>query len=186
VETQERPQACTSNVKNGTAETGASYMGWTLEARDRLFRLAYRLLWNRGDAEDALQDAAIMAHEHAGELRDRKRWWPWMCRIVVRRCHELRRQRSRRLRLFQRAGELRQEVADAASLTGLGVELVEMLDRLPRRQREVLVLRHVQGMGFEELAEVLQIRPETARVHALRGRDALLQELRRRGLDREL
>ena len=58
--------------------------------------------------------------------------------------------------------------------------VIELLDELPRRQREVLVLRHLQGMTFEEVALVLELAPETARVHAQRGRERLLSLVERR------
>ena len=60
--------------------------------------------------------------------------------------------------------------------------LIELLDELPRRQREVLVLRHLQGMPFEEIAAVLDLAPETARVHAQRGRERLATLIARRHL----
>ena len=48
-----------------------------------------------------------------------------------------------------------------------------MIDRLPRRQREVLVLRHLEGMSFSEVAEVLEMKESTARVQAQNARENL-------------
>ena len=44
---------------------------------------------------------------------------------------------------------------------------------LPRRQREVLVLLHIEGMSYDEIGRVLEISPSTARVHARAGREGL-------------
>jgi len=46
--------------------------------RDRLFRLAYRLLWNHDDAEDAVQNVLAAALTKGGQLRDGDKWWPWI------------------------------------------------------------------------------------------------------------
>lgn len=153
----------------------------TLSAgRDRLVRLAYRFLWNRDDAEDVAQEAMAVAHEQASELRDPDKWWSWTCRIVVRRCHSWSRSRGRRQkheaqwRLAARAGDV---VASPAEARSSRVELTEMvrtlLNELPPRQREVLVLRHLEGMSIEQIAGVLEISPATVRVHAMHGREAL-------------
>ncbi len=155
---------------------------WSTSARDKLFRLAYRLLWNRADAEDAVQDALLTAHQRSTQLRDSEKWWPWVCGIVVQRCRLLGRRASLRRRHEQAFAEQSPtlETAMTSGSAELKALVIELLDELPRRQREVLVLRHLQGMNFEEVAEVLELAPETARVHAQRGRERLLSLIERR------
>lgn len=161
---------------------------WDCLVRKRLYRLAFRLLWNHADTEDVLQDAAIVAQKRADDLRDPAAWWTWVCRIVVRQCHEIQRKKSRRLRLLRRVPIVRRhdDSPNESAPPEVDTELVDALESLPRRQREVLVLRHVQGMSFEELAAILEIKMETARVHAMRGREALRKAMRRKGIQREL
>jgi len=145
-------------------------------ARERLFRLAYRLLWNRADAEDAVQDALLAAHDRSAQLKDADKWWPWVCRIVVQKSRLLGRRTSLRRRHEQLLSELAPTHEEAMSSGSAEAKalVIELLDELPRRQREVMVLRHLQGMAFNEIAEVLELSPETARVHAQRGRERLL------------
>lgn len=155
---------------------------WSPSARDRLFRLAYRLLWNRADAEDAVQDALLAAHDRSAQLKDANKWWPWVCRIVVQKCRLLGRRASLRKRHEQVLAELtptHEKVMSSGSAEAKAM-VIEILDELPRRQREVLVLRHLQGMAFEEIANVLELSPETARVHAQRGRERLLALIEQR------
>ena len=144
--------------------------------RDRLVRLAYRFLWNPQDAEDVVQDALTAAHQQAGDLRNADRWWSWVCRIVVHRCHEHGRQMLRRKRHEQplrieaerrHAEQVADDVADRMEL------LRKLLPELPRRQHEVIVLRHLQGMSYVEIADILSITTTTARVHARAGREGL-------------
>jgi RNA polymerase sigma-70 factor (ECF subfamily) len=154
-------------------------------ARDRLVRLAYRFLWNRDDAEDVVHDALIAARQHAGDLREPDRWMSWTGRIVVRRCHErirqMRRWRRYRTRLEATASRHEdpgpQDRSDSSVLRG---QLRQLLLDLPRRQHEVIVLRHLQGMSYEEIGDVLGISAATARVHARAARERLRSLLLRR------
>lgn len=160
----------------GETESGAKLSSEVSPAmRDRLVRLAYRFLWNQDDAEDAVQDALTTAHQRAGDLRDAGRWWSWVCRIVVNRCHErgrqqLRRERHRRpLTIAEADGRASVEIDAAEDKAALR----RVLQDLPQRQQEVIVLRHLQEMSYEQVGEVLGIAPATARVHARAGRETV-------------
>ena len=148
--------------------------------RGRLVRLAYRFLWNHDDAEEVAQDALAIALQKAGELRDRRKWWSWICAVVVQRCRE----RGRRVQRWKRHEDTYR--AELSPGTG-GPEALddddarhwvrELLLQLPRRQQEVMVLRHLQEMSYDEISEVLGISAATARVHARAGREALRGQL---------
>ena len=171
-------ERCTAEVSN--ADPLAEL--WSARTRDRLLRLAFRFLWNRNEAEDCVQDSLAVAYSRLSDLREASKWWPWVCRIVVNRCHEMRRFRG----LVQRfVGRLDHERCETVEMSTGGDELVGaipgLLERLPRRQREVLVLKHLSGMTFDEVAEVLGIAPESARIHAMRGREKLLAVMRGAG-----
>ncbi len=147
----------------------------TKALRDRLVRLAYRFLWNVDDAEDVVHDSLTAAHERHCDLRDSEKWWSWVCRIVIRRCHEHGRRKLRRERHDQtfRLAAAQKEGPPHVPLSE-GTEILRRLVlRLPRRQKEVIVLRHLQGMSYDEIAQVLSISPATARVHAQAGREKL-------------
>ena len=148
--------------------------------RDGLVRLAYRFLWNHDDAEDVAQDALATAYRESEDLRDDDRWWPWLCRIVIRRCHEHGRQKQRR-RKYEAAmrDEANRNSAEPKLLDSAEAkaQVSRLLQDLPRRQREVLVLRHLQGMSCEEVGDVLDIAPATVRVHTKAAREALRRRL---------
>ncbi len=143
--------------------------------RDRLVRLAYRFLWNQHDAEDAVHDAIAIAQQRGDELRDRSKWWSWMCRIVISRCHQ---QGRRKARHQQHEADIRrahESAAESPPLPGLvdSETIRRLIARLPARQREVLVLKHLQQMSYGEIGAVLGITASTARVHAKAAREAL-------------
>ncbi|KAA0223807.1 MAG: sigma-70 family RNA polymerase sigma factor [Phycisphaerae bacterium] len=166
----------------------------TPQKRDELYRLAYRLLWNAADAEDAVQDALVTAEERGGQIADPAKAWSWICRVVVHRCRLTRRVESRRRRGWLRwvvgglgaahdqdaaaAGDARRNDAGDDGQGEASAVLRTLLPRLPRRQGEVLVLRHLQGMSFEEIGDVLEMSPATARVQAMNARESMLNLMR--------
>lgn len=158
-------------------EPDTSGAGLTREARGRLCRLAFRFLWNRDDAEDAVQDALLSAHARRDQLKDDAKWWGWLCRIVVQRCHLQGRQRQRTPRA-QSEATLKWH-ADGAAVDASGTlcettgAVRDAILRLPQRQREVIVLRFLEGMSYDEIAPILEIAPSTARVHARAGLERL-------------
>lgn len=147
--------------------------------RDRLVRLAYRFLWNRDDAEDVAQDALLKAEQRDSPLRDADKWWSWLARVVVNGCYEKRRRSEVqhrheplvRLELGQRVEAGVRDDGTTGSTDSNW--LVPLISELPRRQQEVVVLRHLEGMGYDEIAEMLGITRSTARVHARAGLEAL-------------
>jgi RNA polymerase sigma factor (sigma-70 family) len=150
----------------------------TKSVRDRLVRLAYRLLWSRDDAEDAVHDALATADEQATRLRQPEQWSSWVTRIVVSRCRDNWRRRRRgedhleKLALHRpsEAAPCEEAAEHAADDRAM---IIEALEHLPTRQREVIVLRHLQQLGYDEIAEILEIAPATARVHAKAGLEAM-------------
>lgn len=144
--------------------------------RDRLVRLAYRFVWNHDDAEEIAQYALTTACERSGELRDDDRWWSWIRRIVVHRCHELGRRQQVRERhdsRIQMAARVRDDSVDRGDSAERVQAVRTLLSELPRRQRDVITLRHLEGLEYERIAAVLEISTATVRVHAHAGRETL-------------
>lgn len=144
--------------------------------RDRLVRLAYRFVWNLDDAEEVVQDAMATAFERSGQIRDGKAWWSWLCRIVVHGCYDHGRRRLRRQRRDSRLRDLpaaRVEPVAEPERNELRAQMRFLISDLPRRQRDVIVLRHLEGMAFDRIGEILGMAPETARSHARTARETL-------------
>jgi RNA polymerase sigma-70 factor (ECF subfamily) len=150
-------------------------------ASDRLVRLAYRFVWNRDDAEDVVQASLAAAHEQRETLREPQRWWSWLRQIVIHRCHTHSRKKGVRQEHWLRIAVGPQQTEAAASDGPATVDLKELVRRtlpdLPERQKEVIVLRHLEGMSYEQIGELLQIAPATARVHAKAGLETLRAKL---------
>jgi RNA polymerase sigma-70 factor (ECF subfamily) len=149
--------------------------------REPLEAFATALLRDRGLAEDAVQEALLLAYREIGRLRDPRRFRPWLYAIVENAALGGLRRRRRRptMRLRPDAvaegptpgddGEARPPCrAEAAMRRALG--------HLPRHYAAILVLRHVDGLSSTEAAEVLGISRNNAKMRLRRASRALRRD----------
>lgn len=132
---------------------------------DRLYSVAYRILRDAGRAEDAVQQAFLVAWQELPRLRDDDRLEAWLYRLAVNACYAEVRHTKRwqpGLRLVQDADS--GGVADDEQLI---VERRDQLEhgfrRLSAELRSVLVMHHYLGLSGAEIAEALDISPGTVR-----------------------
>ena len=131
---------------------------------DRSFRLAAVMLGNRGDAEDAVEDAALRAWQHFTSLRDHDRFDAWFSRIVVNVCRDrLRERRGRPAPLtFDPASPF-----DAIDASVERAALYGALARLTPDHRAVVALHYLEGLTVDQVADRLGVRAGTvkSRIH---------------------
>lgn len=152
----------------------------------RLFRLARATLRDDAEAEDALQDAYLHAHQHFAQFRQDASLSTWLSRLVLNECFARLRRAVRRQRLvpITTAHDISEldyvadqtEGPDATAMRAQVRGLIERkLDVLPVDFRQVFVLRCVEEMSVEEVAQCLDIPTATVRSRHFRAR-ALLRE----------
>ena len=147
------------------------------QVNDVLYAIAFRILRDPGLAEDALQNALVLAWRRIPKLRDTERFEAWIHRILVHACYD-ESQRARRwtatVRVLPIDGPSTPDGTDAVADRD---ELERAFRRLPIEQRAVFVLHHYLGLPLVEIAELLEIPAGTARSrlhYAIAGlRDAL-------------
>lgn len=128
------------------------------------------------DADDVAQAAIIRMYRHLHDFRHDARFTTWLYAIVRRASADWRRTHRRRAAREQRyegdppAGKAAVSGIDA---DGLLAELRAALRELPVRQREVFDLFELQGLPAGEIAALLDLSPDTVRVHLLRARRRL-------------
>jgi RNA polymerase sigma-70 factor (ECF subfamily) len=144
----------------------------------RLYAIAHRILRDVDRAEDALQDALVIAWRDLRGLRDPDRFDAWLQRVLVRVCIE-QAQRERRRTVNLRVLPVDGPAAPDDLLTLADRDQLERgFRRLEPEQRAILVLHHFVGYAPSEIAETLGIRPGTARSrlhHAHRAMRAALE-----------
>lgn len=131
------------------------------------YRVAFRLLGSRPDAEDVAQEALARAYARWRRVSDHAE--PWVARVAGNLAIDALRRRSRRPTVPE--GADRPSPPTASSIDRL--ELVRLLDGLPRRQREVVVLRYLADLSEADTARELGTSVGTVKQHAHRGLAAL-------------
>ena len=129
-----------------------------------LVGLARSVLAARGDAEDVVQDALVLAWQRLSSLRQPERFPAWVRRIVVRGC-------LRRLRRERVSTQL-PEAAVAAPRDETRLDIERALASLSPRQRAVMHLT-AEGRSDREIAGILGVFPATVRVHRFRATKSL-------------
>lgn len=151
------------------------------EHSDLVYRVALRMLGD-GEAQDASQEVWVRVWRSIKEFRGESAFSTWLYRITVNTCLSARERTLRR-----EVRELRDELPflpepsggehDPESTT-LGRErkdeLAAALQQLRPEHRAALVLRHMEGLSYAEVSEVLEVPEGTAKGWVSRGRAALL------------
>ena len=153
-----------------------------------VFRVAWRMTGNVEDAEDVVQETFLKAHRSYDGFDARARFGTWIYRITVNCAIDLlRRRRSHRVAL-QRPDDdesdpiegipSRDPLPDRRAFAGeIDRNVASALSRLTERERAAFVLRHLEGMAIEEIADVLKIGPNAVKQTVFRAVQKLRREL---------
>jgi RNA polymerase sigma-70 factor (ECF subfamily) len=133
------------------------------QVSDSLYAVAYRILRDPGRAEDALQNALVLAWRRVPKLREADRFEAWIHRIIVHACYD-ESERARQWRTSIRLVPMEaHSTPDASDVVANRDELERAYGRLTVEQRAVFVLHHYVGLPLVEVAELLEIPAGTAR-----------------------
>jgi RNA polymerase sigma-70 factor (ECF subfamily) len=145
-----------------------------------LLRYATRMLGSRDAAADAVAEGFVRAYRHLASCRDPARLRTWLYRIVANRCKShLARRPTADVSLDEAPAIADPGDNEAALVRAEELELVERaLMTLSPEKREAFLLKHVEGMSYEEIAEATGERIPTLKMRVHRAREALLQALK--------
>ena len=138
--------------------------------------LAYAMTGNRWVAEDLAQDAFIAAQRSWDKIREYEQPGAWVRRVLANRSIS----RFRRLRTEKWALPRLAAAESSTSLPDVSAhadEIWEMVRKLPRRQAQVTALTFVDGCSLQEIGEILEMSPFTAKTHLQRAKTALAEQL---------
>ena len=149
-----------------------------------VYRVALRILGNE-DAQDASQEVWVRVWRNITKFRGQSAFTTWLYRITVNTCLSTRRRKQdREAREF--GGELsylpippgyEEDPETTALAEERREELLGALERVRAEHRTALVLRHMEGLSYAEIAEILDVPDGTAKAWVNRGRAALLVAL---------
>jgi RNA polymerase sigma-70 factor (ECF subfamily) len=166
----------------------------------KIFRLVSRLVRDAGEVEDVAQEAFIKAYRALPGFRGESAFYTWLYRIAVNTAKNWLATQGRRAptstaadieeaETFDDADHLREvDTPDSMLQSKQVAEAVNRaVERLPEDLRQSIVLREIEGMSYEEIAEAMDCPIGTVRSRIFRAREAIATELRpllERGGDR--
>ena len=161
----------------------AAFEELVITYQHRVFGVAVRMLGNAAEAQEVAQEAFLRAHRALADFRGDAKLSTWLYAITSRLCLNRLAKGERRLRrqgaetLLRLAGGERPDVA--VERGELEAALQRAIAELPEERRIVVVLRDLEGLSYEEIAEVLDLELGTVRSRLHRARADLKDKLER-------
>jgi RNA polymerase sigma-70 factor (ECF subfamily) len=190
------------------SELKAFFSARIAENTHSLYTLALRLTGNAADAEDLVAESVAKAWSVIGSLQDRQRFRPWIFRILHNRFISDYRKKSVRPAETHYTeldkGEDSEQVAQLLAQQPdefllwwanpereftnnlLAEDLIAAIDSLPEVFRTTVILINIEGLSYDETAEVLNVSPGTVRSRMNRGRTLLQKALWQHAKDADL
>ena len=145
----------------------------------RIRAVVFRLLDDERDVEEATQDTFVQAWRNLERFRGDAAPFTWLYRIAVNEA--LMRKRRRRVETVE-LDEAQTSGEEATESTELRAAIIEQIRALPFEHRAALVLRDVEGLSNDEVAQVLEISVAAAKSRIHRARMTLRDELAKSGV----
>jgi len=160
----------------------AAFEEFVLKYQDRIYNLCRHMLGNTSDAEDAAQDTFIKAYQKLKDFRPEASLYTWLYRIAVNTCLDYKK-RPFFESLFKRGDEDEEDIPEAVSEAPspeklyeskqLGLALARSLGKLSLKLRTVIILKEIEGLSYEEIADILEVSTGTVKSRISRARDEL-------------
>lgn len=170
-------------VREGDTE---AFGGLVASHQGPVYRIAAATTGDAAEAEDLTQSCFVAAFTRIGELRDGRRFAPWLYAIAHNSCRDWLRKHSRRPVLLGDPSKLRgadpSESPNSPESHALAAARDEPVRRavnsLPSDYRDVVVLRYVCGLSYAEIAETMGMKLSAVKMRWHRARKMLQERLR--------
>lgn len=162
--------------------------------KDEFHRLAYRMMGNKEDAEEVLQDTFLRAYQKIGSFEGKAKLSTWLYRICVNRCLN-RREGLKKLALTKTQDRTKimgiqsvpspHDIAAEYETAEVQQQIARAVARLQPDQRALVSLYYLQGFSCAEISEILQKPLGTVKTQLFRARSNLKKMLAGLQLDQE-
>ena len=136
----------------------------------QLVGLGYVLCGSRFVAEDLVQDAFAEAHKRWEVVSFYENPTAWLRRVLVNKATSRGRRLTAEAKMLTKVGNRRVPELEVSEPTS---EIWAAVRALPKRQSQVIALRYWDDLGIDEIASILDCKPETVKTHLKRGRGKL-------------
>jgi len=137
----------------------------------RVANVAWRILGDAEEVKEAMQETFLRVFRHLKRYDENRDFFGWLYRIAVNVCRDLD-QRRRRRRMFMPIDDAMQ--LSTQPRTNDDVQMLRRaIDTLPERERLAIILRDIEELSTEDVAEILGNTPATVRVQISKARAKL-------------
>jgi RNA polymerase sigma-70 factor, ECF subfamily len=176
-------------AQNGTAQ---AFEELVRRHQQRVFAVVARILHRREDVEEIAQQVFLKAYVSIRRFDMRSAFSTWLYKIAVNECWDsLRKKKVRPLVYESDLSEEQVQRLDSYATTGRGPtspderaqarELVELLlSSLSEEDKRILLLKEVEGLSVQEIADIFGLNVNTVKVRMFRARSAMMDAYRRR------
>ncbi len=154
--------------------------------RQPVFRIVYRSVRNVDEAEDIVQDVFLKAFERLHLFKEQSQFSTWLIRIAMNLCTDRVRQNQRRQSLLQREADHKlawmthphpPDPEDIVQQNTFHEAFYTALNQLPEPQRQLIVMRDLEQMDYEQIAEILNTTVGGVKLRVMRARRAFKVQL---------
>ncbi|MCL6535382.1 MAG: sigma-70 family RNA polymerase sigma factor [Armatimonadetes bacterium] len=156
-----------------------------LRYRQPVFRIVYRSTRNIDEAEDIVQDVFLKAFERLHTFREQSRFSTWLMRIALNLCTDCARMRQRRQELLEREADHKlawchpdaPDPMETAQQNAFHEAFYTALNQLPDHHRQLIILRDLEEMDYERIAQILGTSVGAVKLRVMRARRAFKAKL---------
>ncbi len=148
-----------------------------------IYNVAYRMLGDAESARDVAQESFIAAYGALKEFRNDSKFSTWLCSIVMNKCRDQLRTKKDMVSLDDITDLVAAKNADpevALSNKQFSRELQTALGELPEEYRQVIILKHFEGLDYREMEAILGINANALKVKTYRARECLKKYFEKR------
>lgn len=153
-----------------------------------VFNTAYRMLMNRNEAMDIVQDVFVLVLRKASTFKGESKFTTWLYRVTINCCKDMQRKRKRDISIDEPTEEGYQPLEDTlksketpppeiAESAELQRTVREAIFSLPPKFKEIIILYDIEGLSYQEISDVLGIKMGTVKSRLNRARASLADAL---------
>lgn len=153
-----------------------------LRYQDRIYNLCHHMLVNAHDAKDAAQDTFLKAYQKLKDFKPEASLYTWLYRIAVNTCLDYKKKPFFES-LFRKSDEDEEYILEPLSdepspyklyeSKQIGLALHNSIRKLPIKLRTAIVLKEIEGLSYEEIADILEVSIGTVKSRISRAREEL-------------
>ena len=157
---------------------------------DKIYRLCYRMLGNRQEAEDVVQETFLRVFRNLDRYDETMKFSTWIYRIATNLCIDLLRKRKNEFSLDETSSAENETnnfhgiLADdepspenMALLSETQSNVRNAIESLPKKYKTVVILKYLHDMSLQEISEVLDLPVSTVKTRVHRGREYLRKKI---------